>query len=104
MEKTCRKCGIVLTSENCFPSYIKRNNYICHKCNWKARKEHPNFEKWKERRKELNRIYYGRHKEIVKLKVKNWKIEHRNYIMNLSDEEFLDLIYPNRRMVEKREI
>ena len=104
MEKICRKCGIVLTSENCFPSYIKRNNYICRECNWKERKEHPNFEKWKERRKELNRIYYGRHKEIVKLKVKNWKIEHRNYIMNLSDEEFLDLIYPNRRMVEKREI
>lgn len=35
----CRKCDIILTKENCSPSFLKRNLDICRKCNEKQNKD-----------------------------------------------------------------
>lgn len=32
MERKCRVCDVVLSDENCYPSRLKKHDYICKKC------------------------------------------------------------------------
>ena len=77
----CIKCHNKLTEDE-----IPRGNrghFICTACR-------------KEKEREMNRNYYNKHKDAVKARFKAWKTAHREYILNMPDEDFLDIIYPDR--------
>lgn len=60
----CRRCGdILITPHNWYPSYQKKCNYICKKCEREQRKEY--FEKWWKdnwwRIKSYSKNFYQKH-------------------------------------------
>ncbi|MGP6239362.1 hypothetical protein ACNF40_02960 [Cuniculiplasma sp. SKW4] len=95
MKPRCRKCGVVLNEFNTYPSYLKSHSHVCKACDSKRIKEYNRRNKEKRRLKDKE--YYERNKEKIKKRVEDWKKEHKNYIMNLSDEEFAKLAFDHKK-------
>ena len=106
INKKCIKCGIILNQENSYYTDIKRSNYVCKPCKKKEGKKYYNKEKNKEHgrkyaqnhrdkiREETKKYYYSNQEQInIKLrKIRQEQQEHKNYLLNLPDEEFIKVV------------
>ncbi len=63
-DKKCIKCGVILTQENQYPSYMKYHMYICKSCKSKENMKYVNEEKHRER----SRIYRIPIASIIEIK------------------------------------
>jgi len=65
---TCRKCGVILTDENWYPSYEKRYIYICKKCDIKCSKgwQQNNRDKYNQSQREWHQNNRDKHNQLNK--------------------------------------
>jgi len=71
----CRKCGVLLTDENWYPSFKKINNCICKKCH-----------------KKLNKEWYQNNRDRCIQASKMWKQNNRDRYNQLNREGYRRLI------------
>ncbi len=112
--QVCRMCGVELNENNWKQHDMKKHIHLCAKCSNIYHKKYRKLyyerhkdrilemnrkykEKHKDKIREIHQRYYAKNKEKIKEYVKNWRKQHRELIMSLSDEEFLDVVFPDRR-------
>ena len=120
MSKVCRVCGVELTDENWRKSYRENHDYICVNCRKvysreymrrycqthrdKVRESHRRYrETHRDKIRETQRQYYMKNREKIIQRANEWKKRHRELIMSLSDEEFLDVVFPDRHNEDMKE-
>ena len=75
INKICKICGIELTNENSYLSYIKNCQYICKKCEGKHQLEYR--QQHNKEKIETNSRYYQRNKDKIKEKNKKYRQDHK---------------------------
>jgi hypothetical protein len=74
-DKVCLDCGVALTEDNSWPSYIRSSHYVCKECSKKRdeikRKDRlPYFSEYNKT------IFYPKHREEVLARSKQWRLDN----------------------------